>query len=127
MSEALGGHLTGGPLSSDPVSGSTVSGSTVSGSTVEEALAEARRKYRNWGRWGAADARGTLNYIDDEKRAAAARLARAGMGLFLGEMFDLEALAADCAPDGRYEFLLVAGGLPVAGGVGAPVNAIAIK
>ena len=48
-------------------------------------------------------------------------------GLFLGEMFDLDALAADCAADGNYEFLLVAAGLPITGGVGAPVNPVAIK
>ena len=55
------------------------------------------------------------------------QIAIPNIGLFLGEMFDLEALAADCAADGRYEFLLVAGGLPITGGVGAPVNPIAIK
>jgi kynurenine formamidase len=49
------------------------------------------------------------------------------IGLILGEMFDLEGLAADCAADGVYEFLLVAAGLPITGGVGAPVNPIAIK
>ena len=49
------------------------------------------------------------------------------MGLFLGEMWDLDALAADCAADGVYEFLLVAAPLPVTGAVGAPVNPIAIK
>jgi hypothetical protein len=30
------------------------------------------------------------------------------MGLTLGEIFNLEELAADCAADGRWEFLLVA-------------------
>jgi kynurenine formamidase len=49
------------------------------------------------------------------------------IGLFLGESFDLEALAADCAADGVYEFLLVAAGLPIAGGVGLPVNPLAVK
>jgi kynurenine formamidase len=49
------------------------------------------------------------------------------IGLFLGEMFDLEALAADCAMDGNYEFLLIAAGLPITGGVGLPVNPIAVK
>ncbi|MGW0193935.1 cyclase family protein [Nonomuraea sp. NPDC003201] len=49
------------------------------------------------------------------------------MGLFVGEMWDLDALAADCAADGVYEFLLVAAPLPVTGAVGAPVNPIAIK
>jgi kynurenine formamidase len=55
------------------------------------------------------------------------QIAIPNVGLFLGEMFDLEALAADCAADGCYEFLLVAAGLPITGGVGAPVNPIAIK
>jgi kynurenine formamidase len=55
------------------------------------------------------------------------QIAIPNIGLFLGEMFDTEALAADCAADGRYEFLLVAAGLPITGGVGAPVNPIAIK
>jgi kynurenine formamidase len=57
--------------------------SDLTGGTVEEALAEARRKYRNWGRWGADDALGTLNYIDDAKRAAAATLARTGRAFSL--------------------------------------------
>ena len=55
------------------------------------------------------------------------QIAIPNIGLFLGEMFDTDALAADCAADGRYEFLLVAAGLPITGGVGAPVNPIAIK
>ncbi len=55
------------------------------------------------------------------------QIAIPNIGLFLGEMFDLEALAGDCAADGVYEFLLVAAGLPIAGGVGLPVNPIAIK
>jgi kynurenine formamidase len=55
------------------------------------------------------------------------QIAIPNIGLFLGEMFDLEALAADCAADGVYEFLLVAAGLPIAGGVGLPANPIAIK
>ncbi|TQM43693.1 cyclase family protein [Pseudonocardia cypriaca] len=49
------------------------------------------------------------------------------LGLFIGEMWDLDALAADCAADGVYEFLLVAAPLPVTGAVGAPVNPIALK
>jgi len=49
------------------------------------------------------------------------------MGLTLGEIFHLEDLAADCAADGRYEFLLVAPPLPVTRGVGTPINPYAIK
>jgi kynurenine formamidase len=49
------------------------------------------------------------------------------MGLSVGEMFDLDALAADCADDRVYEFLLVAAPLPFTGAVGAPTNPQAIK
>ncbi len=49
------------------------------------------------------------------------------MGLLMGEIFDLEALAEDCAADGRYEFLFSAVPLPITGGVGSPVNPVAIK
>ena len=49
------------------------------------------------------------------------------MGLMLGEYWDMTALSADCAADGVYEFQLVAPPLRVVGGVGSPVNPIAIK
>jgi kynurenine formamidase len=49
------------------------------------------------------------------------------MGCPLGEMFDLEALAADCAEDGRYEVLLAAPPLPVTRAFGSPVNPLALK
>ena len=49
------------------------------------------------------------------------------MGLTLGEIFFLDELAADCAADGRWEFLLVAPPLPVTRGVGTPINPYALK
>ncbi len=49
------------------------------------------------------------------------------IGLYIGEMWDTEALAADCAADGRYDFWLTAAPIPVTGAVGAPVNPIAVK
>ena len=49
------------------------------------------------------------------------------MGLTLGEIFFLEELAADCATDGRYAFLLVAPPLPVTRAVGTPINPYALK
>jgi kynurenine formamidase len=49
------------------------------------------------------------------------------MGLLIGEMWDLDTLAADCADDGVYEFLLTAPPLKVTGAVGAPLNPIAMK
>jgi kynurenine formamidase len=54
-------------------------------------------------------------------------LALRDMGMCLGELWDLEELARDCAADGRYDFLLCAAGLPITGAVGSPVNPIAIK
>jgi kynurenine formamidase len=49
------------------------------------------------------------------------------MGLALGEMFDLDALAASCAADDQWDFLFSAGPLPISGGVGGPVNPLAIR
>ncbi len=49
------------------------------------------------------------------------------MGLTQGQNFDLEELAADCAADGQWDFLLEASPQPFVGGVGSPVNPIAIK
>jgi len=49
------------------------------------------------------------------------------MGMPLGEMFDLDALAADCADDGRYTFMLTAPPLAFTGAVGSPVNPVALK
>jgi kynurenine formamidase len=48
-------------------------------------------------------------------------------GIHLGEIWDLEALAEDCAEDGLYEFQLVAPPLTITGAVGSPVNPQAIK
>ncbi|MBV6759055.1 cyclase family protein [Rhodococcus opacus] len=48
-------------------------------------------------------------------------------GIHMGEMWNLDDLAADCAEDKSYEFMLVAQPLPVTGAVGSPVNPIAFK
>jgi kynurenine formamidase len=49
------------------------------------------------------------------------------MGLLIGEIFDLEALADDCERDGVYEFFFTAPPLPFTGAVGSPINPLAIK
>jgi kynurenine formamidase len=54
-------------------------------------------------------------------------LALCNLGLHLGEFWYLEALAADCAADGVWEFMLVAQALPIDGGSGSPVNPLALK
>ena len=55
------------------------------------------------------------------------RIAIPQMGLLVGEMFDLDSLAEDCAADGVYEGLFVANPLPFVGSVGGPVNPTFIK
>ncbi|HEY1706639.1 MAG TPA: cyclase family protein [Rhizomicrobium sp.] len=49
------------------------------------------------------------------------------MGMTLGEIFVLDALAADCAADGVWEFFFAAPPLKVVGGVGSPITPLAIK
>jgi kynurenine formamidase len=49
------------------------------------------------------------------------------LGFALGEMWALEDIAADCAADGVYDFLVTAKPLNLPGGVGSPANAMAIK
>lgn len=49
------------------------------------------------------------------------------LGLTLGEFWELDPLAADCAEDGIYEFLLVAPPLNLPGAMGSPLNPIALK
>lgn len=49
------------------------------------------------------------------------------LGLPLGELFALDALADDCARDGRYEFMLTSAPLNLPAGVASPPNALAIK
>jgi len=49
------------------------------------------------------------------------------LGIGLGEMWDLRALAADCARDGVYEGLLASAPLNKRGGTGSPANALAFK
>lgn len=49
------------------------------------------------------------------------------MGLLLGQLWDLDALADDCAADGAYGVLLVANPLPLTGAFGGPSAPVALK
>lgn len=49
------------------------------------------------------------------------------LGLPIGELWDLDALAADCAADGVYEVFLTSAPLNLLNGVASPPNALAIK
>ncbi|HET6241780.1 MAG TPA: cyclase family protein, partial [Arthrobacter sp.] len=45
-------------------------------------------RYRNWGRWGEDDQRGTLNFIDESCVIEAARLVKAGKVICCGLPYD---------------------------------------
>ena len=49
------------------------------------------------------------------------------MGMTLGEILDLDELAADCEADGVWEFLLTAPPIKFSAAVGSPINPLAIK
>jgi kynurenine formamidase len=49
------------------------------------------------------------------------------LGLPIGELFDLDALADACAADGRYDFMFTSAPLRLTGGVASPPNALAIR
>ncbi|HXY43734.1 MAG TPA: cyclase family protein [Acidimicrobiales bacterium] len=49
------------------------------------------------------------------------------LGMALGELWALDALAADCAEDGVYECLVTSAPLNARGAIGSPANALAIK
>lgn len=49
------------------------------------------------------------------------------LGMTLGEIFDLESLAEDCAEDGVWEFFFTAPVLKVVNGVGSPITPLAFK
>ena len=46
------------------------------------------QKYKNWGKWGADDQLGTLNYITPEKVVDAAKLVKQGKTISLAIPFD---------------------------------------
>jgi kynurenine formamidase len=49
------------------------------------------------------------------------------LGLPIGELFDLDDLAADCAADGTYDCFLASAPLHVRSGVASPPNAVAVR
>jgi kynurenine formamidase len=70
---------------------------------------------------------GRTSYDDDDVSMPLHMLCLRDMGLPLGELWNLDELAADCAVDGVYEFQLIAPPLRVTGAVGSPLNPLAIK
>jgi hypothetical protein len=73
---------------------------------------------------------GPEEWKDDPGRAAETMLHFSLLGLLgipIGEFFDLDALAQDCAVDGRYTCLLTSAPLNLSSGVASPPNALALK
>lgn len=112
----------------------------------------ARRGLPQWGGYSAGDAPGlsldTASWLYDKQIAALATdtwgaevrpnelvdtfqplhlIMIVSMGLLVGEIWQLDDLAEDCANDGIYEFLFVGPPLVIPGAVGSPVNPQAIK
>ncbi|MGO1320768.1 MAG: cyclase family protein [Galactobacter sp.] len=56
----------------------------------EAEIAARAAAYSNWGRWGEGDKLGTLNFIDDAARLAAAGLVRTGQSISLSQSFDMD-------------------------------------
>ncbi len=85
-----------------------------------ETVREMCATYSNWGRWvrpnETADVMQPLHIV-----------LLVHVGMWLGEIFDLEVLAADCADDGVYEFLFCGPPLPFSRAVGSPLNPMAVK
>ncbi|WP_338702872.1 cyclase family protein [Streptomyces sp. Q6] len=55
----------------------------------ESAVAEAATSFSNWGRWGADDRLGTLNFLTEAKRLQGAALVRRGVSFSLAQSFDM--------------------------------------
>src|SRR3954447_24374495 len=59
-------------------------------SDPESAIAAAAKRCSNWGRWGADDVLGTLNFLDEAKRREGAALVRRGVSFSLAQSFDAD-------------------------------------
>ena len=111
-----------------------------------------RIREKNWGTYCGSDAPGleqeTIVWLHDKEVAAVAmdtwgcevKPNRSDMfdqpwhglcitmcGLPMGENLRLDALADDCAADGRYDFMFVAAPLLITGGTASPINPYAIR
>ncbi|WP_053199358.1 cyclase family protein [Streptomyces viridochromogenes] len=73
---------------------------------------------------------------DSERRGDIARDGHTGLmhrvlipllGMVLGELWDLDALATRCAADGRWDCMVVCAPLHLTGGAGSPSNTVAIR
>jgi kynurenine formamidase len=73
-------------------------------------------KVKNWGRWGAGDERGALNFVTDAKRASAAALVREGLAVSCAR--ELPVNPSPENPNPAQHHMLRAGDAAVIPGVG---------
>lgn len=66
-------------------------------------------------------------YVTEEPFGFLHRLLLGQLGIFIGELWHLADLADDCRADGVHEVFLVSAPMNVAGVVGSPANALALK
>jgi hypothetical protein len=76
---------------------------------------------KNWGRWGKDDELGAVNLITPAKRKQALGLAKLGTVISIAH----NPLTEAAEKLKRYEFMLAITPIPVTGGTGFPVNALA--
>jgi len=80
--------------------------------------------------FGSWDREGMKSWKEDPEAAADTMLHFSLLGLLgipIGELFDFDDLADDCARDGRYSCLLTSAPLNLGAGVATPPNALALK
>src|SRR6476660_9604885 len=58
--------------------------------SAEQVINDTATRCRNWGRWGANDVLGTVNFITAEKRLQTAGLVRKGLPISLSQSFDTD-------------------------------------
>jgi len=68
-----------------------------------------------------------IDFEDTDYHFPVQKILLRDMGLMLGQLWDLDALAADCDAHGAYAALLIANPLPLTHGIGGPVAPVAIK
>jgi hypothetical protein len=56
----------------------------------EGAIRDTAKRCSNWGRWGADDVRGTMNFLTPGKRRQGAALVRRGVSFSLSQSFDMD-------------------------------------
>src|SRR3954463_6109444 len=60
------------------------------------AIAAAAKRCSNWGRWGADDVLGTLNFLDEAKRREGAACVRRGASFSLAQKIGRASLGKEC-------------------------------